>query len=456
MYSRTSARVCNNSCKGFRLRALLLEAGWELAMVEETRNIRREVLPNGLTLITEEMQHIRSVSIGIWVKTGSRDEDPQWNGISHFIEHMVFKGTKHRTAEDIARQVDSIGGNMDAFTAKECVCFNVKVLDEHLPIAMEVLSDLVLNPTFDVKDIGRERGVILEEIKMDEDNPDYLVHEIFTQNFWKDHPLGKPILGTKETVRKFEQPVVMDSYSQRFSPGNLIVSAAGHLDHHKFVELVAKHFQHMKPFTNGFHSQPPKVVSRIIMRNKKALEQVQICMGVPSHPIAHEKRYASYILNTLLGGGMSSRLFQNIRERQGLAYAIYSDLNPYRDTGCLCVYAGTSRESAAKVVQSVVSEFRNLKTEPVPEEELRRAKDQLKGSLMLSLESSTARMSNLARQEMYFDHFYGLDELIAKIEAVTTEDLQAMANDFFRGESIAVTVLGNLNGLKISRDQLAC
>jgi len=222
------------------------------------------------------------------------------------------------------------------------------------------------------------------------------------------------------------------------------------------VELVAEHFQQMKPFKNGFHSQPPRVVPRIVMRNKKALEQVQICIGVPSYPIAHEKRYASYVLNTLLGGGMSSRLFQNIRERQGLAYAIYSDLNPYRDTGCLGVYAGTSRESAAKVVRSVVSEFRQLKTEPVPEEELRRAKDQLKGSLMLSLESSTARMSNLARQEMYFDRFYGLDELIENIESVTSDDLQVMSNDFFRGELIAVTVLGNLNGLKLSRDQLAC
>src|SRR5437016_1008375 len=456
MYSRTSARVCNNSCKGFRLRALLLEAGWELAMVEETRNIRREVLPNGLTVITEEMQHIRSISVGIWVKTGSRDEDPQWNGISHFIEHMVFKGTKHRTAEDIARQVDSIGGNMDAFTAKECICFNVKVLDEHLPVAVDVLSDLVLNPVFAVEDIGRERGVILEEIKMDEDNPAYLVHEIFTQNFWKDHPLGKPILGTRDTVRKFEQPVVLNSYTQRFAPENLIVSAAGSLDHGRFVELVAKHFQHMKPFKNGFHSQPPKVVPRIVMRNKKALEQVQICIGVPSYPIAHEKRYASYVLNTLLGGGMSSRLFQNIRERQGLAYAIYSDLNPYRDTGCLSVYAGTSRESAGKVVQSIVSEFRKLKTETVPPEELRRAKDQLKGSLMLSLESSTARMSNLARQGMYFDRFYTLDELIEKIEGVTDEELKELAEQFFHTDSIAVTVLGNLNGLKLTREQLAC
>jgi predicted Zn-dependent peptidase len=222
------------------------------------------------------------------------------------------------------------------------------------------------------------------------------------------------------------------------------------------VELVNKHFAQMQPKKNGFHSPQPKIVPRIIMRNKKALEQVQICVGVPSHPIAHGKRYASYILNTLLGGGMSSRLFQNIRERQGLAYAIYSDLNPYRDTGCLSVYAGTSRESAGKVVQSIVSEFRKLKTETVPPEELRRAKDQLKGSLMLSLESSTARMSNLARQEMYFDRFYTLDELIDKIEGVTAEELKELAEQFFHTDSIAVTVLGNLNGLKLTREQLAC
>ena len=425
-------------------------------MVDETRNVRREVLSNGLTIITEQMEHIRSISIGIWVKTGSRDEDPQWNGISHFVEHMVFKGTKHRSAEDIARQVDSIGGNMDAFTAKECVCFNVKVLDEHLPIAMDVLSDLVLNPVFDNQDISRERGVILEEIKMDEDSPDYLVHEIFTQNFWKDHPLGKPILGTKDTVKKFERDPVSEFYTQRFSPGNMIICAAGHLVHEQFVALAKQHFERMQPVKNGFHSAQPKIVPRIIMRNKKALEQVQICVGVPSHPIAHEKRNASYILNTVLGGGMSSRLFQKIREREGLVYAIYSDLNPYRDTGCLSVYAGTSRESASKVVQAVVSEFHKLKAEPIPPDELRRAKDQLKGSLMLSLESSTARMSNLARQEMYFDRFISMDELLKKIESVTAEELQALANEFFQTESIAVTVLGNLNGLKLSREQLSC
>ena len=424
--------------------------------MDEDRSIRRETLPNGLSVITEEMQHIRSVSIGIWVKTGSRDEDKQWNGISHFVEHMVFKGTRHRSAEEIARQVDSIGGNIDAFTAKECVSFSVKVLNEHLPIAMDVLSDLVLNPVFDDQDIARERGVILEEIKMDEDNPDYLVHEIFTQNFWKDHPLGRPILGTRDTVKRFERQPVVDFYAQRFSPGNVIITAAGYLKHESFVDLVKKYFDGMKPVSNGFHSAPPKIIPRIVLRNKKSLEQVQICVGVPSYPITHQRRHSSYILNTLLGGGMSSRLFQNIRERQGLAYAIYSDLNPYRDTGCLSVYAGTSTASASKVVESIVSEFRKLKTDMVSADELRRAKDQLKGSLMLSLESSTARMSNLARQEMYFDRFYGLDELIAKIEAVTAEELKELANTFFQTENVAVTILGNLNGLRLTREQLAC
>src|SRR6201993_769207 len=424
-------------------------------MVNE-RSVERTVLPNGLTILTERMENVRSVAMGVWVRAGSRHEIAELNGISHFVEHMVFKGTETRTAQRIAREVDAIGGNLDAFTGKETICFNIKVLDEHVPTALDVLSDLVLHPIFADGDIQREGGVIFEEIKMDEDNPDYLVHEIFTQNFWKGHPLGKPILGTKETVKRFDREPILDAYAHRFAPGNIIVSAAGNLDHDKFVELVTKQFEHMKPMANGFHSSAPKIVSRITLRNKKALEQVQICIGVPAHPIAHEKRHASYILNTLLGGGMSSRLFQNIRERQGLAYSIYSDLNPYRDTGCLAVYAGTSLASAAKVVRSVVNEFRDLKNKPVPDEELRRAKAQLKGSLMLSLESSTSRMSNLARQEMYFDRFYDLDELIERIEAVTAQDLSSLAQEFFRPEAVAVTALGNLNGLKLTRDQLAC
>jgi predicted Zn-dependent peptidase len=424
--------------------------------LSEPRDIHREILPNGLIVLSEEMHHIRSISLGIWMKTGSRDEVPELNGISHFLEHMVFKGTKTRTARDIARQVDSIGGNMDAFTGKETICFNIKVLDEHLPIAIDILSDLVLNPVFDSRDITREKGVILEEIKMDEDNPDYLVHEIFTQSFWKDHPLGKPILGTKETVRSFEQEKLFDFYHHRFVPNNMIISAAGNLNHAEFVELIKSRFAALERVPNGFRQPAPAVTPRVITRNKKSLEQVQLCLGVPSHPISHEKRYVSYVLNTILGGGMSSRLFQKIREDQGLVYSIYSDLNPYRDTGCLSVYAGTSVESTPNVVESILHEFRELKGETIGTEELRRAKDQLKGSLMLSLESSTSRMSNLARQEMYFDRFFSLDETIQQIESVSAEEVTEMANSLFDREKIAVTVLGNLDGLKLSREQLVC
>lgn len=424
--------------------------------LNEPRDIHREVLPNGLILLSEEMANIRSVSIGIWMKTGSRDEVPELNGISHFLEHMVFKGTTSRSARDIARQVDSIGGNMDAFTGKETICFNIKVLDEHLPLAIDILSDLILNPIFQPKDISREKGVILEEIKMDEDNPDYLVHEIFTQNFWKDHPLGKPILGTKETVRSFEQEKLFDFYHQRFVPNNMIISAAGSLNHGHFSELIRERFAGLKQVPNGFHHPAPDVTPRIITRNKKSLEQVQLCVGVPSHPISHEKRYVSYVLNTVLGGGMSSRLFQKIREDQGLVYSIYSDLNPYRDTGCLTIYAGTSLESTPKVVDSILAEFRELKSETIMAEELRRAKDQLKGSLMLSLESSTSRMSNLARQQMYFDRFFTLDETIEQIESVTAEQIAEMAGALFHSDKVAITVLGNLDGLKLSKEQLVC
>lgn len=424
--------------------------------ISEPRNIQREVLPNGLIVLTEEMSHIRSISIGIWINTGSRDEAAELNGISHFTEHMVFKGTKTRTARDIARQVDSIGGNIDAFTGKETICFNIKVLDEHVPIAIDILSDLVLNPTFDPKDITREKGVILEEIKMDEDNPDYLVHEIFTQNFWKDHPLGKPILGTKETVRSFEREKLYGFYQQRFSPNNMIISAAGNLNHERFIRLIKDRFASMDRVPNGFHTAAPAITPKVITRNKKSLEQVQLCIGVPSHPIFDEKRYVSYILNTVLGGGMSSRLFQKIREDQGLVYSIYSDLNPYRDTGVLAIYAGTSLESIHKVVDCVMAEFRELKAESIPAEELRRAKDQLKGGLMLGLESSTSRMSNLARQEMCFKRFFSLDETIAMIEMVTAEEICQMANDLFHSDKIAVTVLGNLEGLKLSKENLVC
>ena len=420
------------------------------------RNLRRTVLPNGLIVLTERMEQVRSVAMGVWIKSGSRCEAAESNGISHFVEHMLFKGTRSRTAQHIAREMDSIGGNLDAFTGKETICFNVKSLADHVPIALDVVADLVLNPIFASTDIERERGVILEEIKIDEDNPDVLVHELFTQNFWKDHPLGKPILGTTTTVGGLDQQKLFDYHTGSFRGGNMVFSAAGDLQHEQFVEAVAQKFTALPPGEAVHEQQTPQASARILLRNKKSLEQVQLCLGVPSPPITDDNRYATLILNTVLGGGMSSRLFQTIREERGMAYAIYSDLSPYSDTGALCVYAGTSAEKAIEVIDLVLAEFRKLKEIPLTSEELTRAKDQLKGNILMGLESSSSRMANLARQEMYFHQFFTVEEVIARIEAVTSEQVQGMAQRLFLPDRVAVTLLGRLTGIKLDRDRLVC
>jgi predicted Zn-dependent peptidase len=420
------------------------------------RNLRRTVLPNGLIILTERMEYMRSVAMGVWIKSGSRCEPAESNGISHFVEHMLFKGTSSRTAQHIAREMDSIGGNLDAFTGKETICFNVKSLAEHVPIALDVLADLVLNPVFGLPDIERERGVILEEIKIDEDNPDVLVHELFTQAFWKDHPLGKPILGTSATVARLDQQSLVAYHGDRFHGGNMIFSAAGNLDHDRFAEAVAEKFSALAGGTTLNELPAPEAGARIVLRNKKSLEQVQICLGVPAPPITDDNRYATLILNTVLGGGMSSRLFQTIREERGMAYSIYSDLSPYRDTGTLCVYAGASAGKAVEAVKLILEEFRKLKEFPLPGDELTRAKDQVKGNILLGLESSNARMANLARQEMYFHEFITVDEIIARIGEVDVTQVRAMAQRLFDPRRIAVTLLGRLDGVKLKRSQLVC
>ena len=425
-------------------------------MVPNTRDIQRHVLPNGLVVITETMQHVRSVSVGIWVRNGSRRENPAENGIAHFLEHMVFKGTERRSAEDIAREMDSVGGMLDAFTSKEQICFNAKVLDEHLPIAFDVISDLVLRPKLDADDVRKERQVVLEEIKMDLDNPESLLHEIFTRGFWPEHPLGRPILGTPDTVKQFSREALQTRFREWFAPNHLLVTAAGNVPHERVLELVQREFGQLTASDCLERHAPPKTSAPIHVERKKDLEQVHLCIGVPSLPMAHERRFGIAVLNNLLGGGMSSRLFQNIREKRGLAYAVFSEITPYSDTGMFSFYAGTAKETIGEVLDLTVAEFRALKESPVGEEELRRAKNHLKGSLMLSLESTSSRMSNLARQELYFGRFYSLDEILASIEAVTHEEVQMLAQEFFRPEQISATVLGPVNGLALDRARLAC
>jgi predicted Zn-dependent peptidase len=420
------------------------------------RNLRRTELPSGLIVLTERMEYVRSVAMGVWIKSGSRCEPAEANGISHFVEHMLFKGTRSRSAQHIAREMDSIGGNLDAFTGKETICFNVKSLADHVPIALDVLSDLVLNPVFAAAEIERERGVILEEIKIDEDNPDVLVHELFMQAFWKNHPLGLPILGTSKTVARLDQQSLLDYHSDRFHGGNMIFAAAGNLDHDRFTEEVARKFSTLAGGATLHELPAPEAGARIVLRNKKSLEQVQICLGVPAPPITDENRYVTLILNTVLGGGMSSRLFQTIREERGMAYSIYSDLSPCRDTGTLCVYAGTSVGKGLEVVDLILEEFRKLKQEFLSEEELTRAKDQVKGNILLGLESSNARMANLARQEMYFHQFISVEEIIACIDAVNAPQVQRMAERLFDPARVAVTLLGRLDGVKLKRSKLEC
>ena len=420
----------------------------------KTRDIERQVLPNGVRVVTERMPHVRSISVGIWIGTGSREETPKETGISHFVEHMVFKGTKNRTAEQIARSVDSIGGGLDAFTSKELVSFNVKVLDEHLPEAFDVVSDLVRNPLFDPRDIEKEKGVILEELKMEVDNPEYLAHEIFSSHFWKGHALGRSILGTKQTIRAFHRDQIERYYRHFYSPANLLVTAAGNLSHRRLVRLAEDHLSDLKHRPLQVAQARPRPHAPMVFRNKSSLEQVHLYLGVPSIPMPHESRFASYILNAILGGGMSSRLFQNIREKQGLAYSIYSELAMYHDAGCMLVYAGTSLKSAEKVVRSIVQEFNEVTAKPVGAEELRRAKDHLKGSFVLGLESTSSRMGNLARQELYFKRFFTLDELLERIEKVAAQEVQQLAQQFFDPRKIAVAMLGRLDGFRLRREDL--
>jgi len=413
-------------------------------------------LANGLQVLGETLPTARSVALGFFVRTGARDETPEVSGVTHFLEHMVFKGTRKRSAEEIARSADSIGGHLDAFTAKECTSFSIKVLDEHLPRAFEVLADLVKNPLLRDEHINKESQVIQEEIKMVEDTPDDLVHELFTESYWRNHALGRPILGTRETVRSFNRPRLFRYFRRHYTPGNMLVTAAGHLEHRQVLGLAKEQFGSAPAGPPSPAAKAPVASPGIRLRHKKNLEQVHICVGAPAYPLAHPKRFACYVLNTILGGGMSSRLFQNVREKRGLAYAVFSGLNTYRDAGCLNVYAGTSTANSRTVVQLIMEEFIRLKSERLTDEELHRTKDYLKGSTLLGLESTTSRMSNLARQEMYFGRHISMDEIAREVEAVTAEDVVGVAQDLLEPSRIALTVLGPLNGNRITRAELAC
>jgi predicted Zn-dependent peptidase len=416
-------------------------------------SIVRDVLPNGLRLLTERMPHVRSVSIGVWLARGSRHEPLEESGIAHFVEHMLFKGTATRSAEDIAQTIDSIGGQMDAFTSKEYAGYYLKVLDEHVPLAVDVLSDIIMRPAFSEADIEREKKVVLEEIKMVEDTPDDLVHEIFSEHLWENHPLGRPILGTPDSVAGLTQDVLRRYFTGTYAAPNLIVAAVGNIEHEQVRALIEKAFGGLPATGTPLAQEPPTVVPRVVVRNKE-LEQSHVCLGTRSYPQDHADRFASYALNTVLGGSMSSRLFQNVREKRGLAYAVFSGLSAYRDAGAMTIYAGCANEAVGELIDVVVGEIRRMKDDPMSDVELRRAKDHLKGSLMLGLESTSSRMSNLARQEMYFDRQFSLDETLRGVEAVTHADVRRVTDELFAPAGLAATVLGAVNGLELPRERL--
>ena len=387
------------------------------------------------------MSEVRSVTIGVWLSRGSRHESDVESGIAHFVEHMLFKGTATRSAQAIAEEIDSIGGQLDAFTAKEYAAYYIRVLDEHLPIAVNLLSDMILNPALAPVDVAKEQSVILEEIKMVEDAPDDLVHEVFTRQFWLNHPLGRPILGTPETVNSFSSQSIRDYFSRTYTAPNLIVAAAGNFQHEALRDLVSTAFAKLPTTAPQYPTSAPAVGSGLSSR-KKDIEQSHICLGTGALSQGHDDRHVAYVLNTILGGSMSSRLFQHIREERGLAYSVFSNLTSYSDAGMLTVYAGCANDKVGDVIDLTLAELRTIREELVSPEELRRAKDHLKGSLMLSLESTSSRMSHLARQELYFTRHYSMDETLASIEKVTADDILRVARDMVRGDQLSATIVG--------------
>lgn len=419
-------------------------------------NVQKTVLPNGLTVLSEFIPSVRSVAIGVWLRKGSRHETDADSGITHFVEHMVFKGTDRYSARDIAYAIDGLGGNLDAFTSKETTAFTAKVLDEHWPRALDVLGDMVRHPQFASDEIEREKGVVLEELKMDEDNPDYLLSTIFASSFWPDHGMGRPVIGNRDTISAFDQDRLRQFFSATFHARNLLVTAAGNIDHESLAGEARKSFGDLNGASADADPPAPTASPSTVLHEKPSLEQAHLTLGVSAVSAKDPRRFAGFVLSTLLGGGFSSRLFQKIREEAGLAYSVYSDLGVFADAGCLAVGAGTAVEAVPAVLEYTMREFRDLKERPVPADELRRAKDHLKGSLMLSLESPGSRMANLARQDLYYGRVRSLDEVSEAVESVTAAQVQALANEWFDQPRIALSVLGNLGALRIDPEQLAC
>ena len=402
---------------------------------------KKDTLQNGIRVVSEIIPHVRSVSLGIWVNVGARDESPGQGGISHFIEHMLFKGTKKRSARDIAIEMDSMGGELNAFTSKEGTTYYVKVLDEHLPKAVELLSDIFHNSVFDEKEIERERKVIVEEIKMVEDTPDDLVHEMFYETVWKGSPLGRPVLGTKKSVRSVTRDDFVSFMKRRYTPSEIVISAAGKFDRDRLLEMLEARFGGRKGRRDNSKKEPASFTAGVNVQARK-LEQTHICLGVEALPYSHPDRFGMYALNTVIGSSMSSRLFQEIRERHALAYSVYSYLTSLKDTGLFVVYAGVSPSRAPQVVRLILKELKKVKSAGIGADELKKVKDQMKGNMVLGMENTYNRMSQLAKQEMYLGRRYTLDDMLEQVERVDMALVDRLFGEAFIGRPMAMTALG--------------
>ena len=422
-------------------------------------DIHTTKLPNGITVLSEHMPGLRSVTAGIWVRRGSRHESAELNGICHFIEHSIFKGTERRSARDIAVQSDRLGGQFDAYTTHEMTGFALKVADSSLPEAFDLIADLISRPRFDQEDLEREQKVVLEEMKMVEDTPDELLGELFNAAYFPDHPLGRPIEGTEETVSSFDHATTSDFHAREFSPRNLVVAAAGNVEHARLVEMVERGFAEASKSGNRSGSRPetnssPSPAAPILIQLKKELEQAHLIIAAPWPTARSENRYAASLLASVIGGGTSSRLWQRIREERGLAYSVGAGGSTFSDVGVFTIYAGTSPEHLDEVLDLSLQELRRVVNESVSSAELKLAKEQAISSILLGLESSSSRASALARQEIIHHRRISPEEVVKRIEAVDCEELLQVARTFFTTENLALGALGNLNGFHVDRLRL--
>jgi predicted Zn-dependent peptidase len=415
--------------------------------------IDKTVLKNGIRILTRKMPHTRSVSMGVWVNVGARDENPAESGLSHFIEHMIFKGTRQRSAYQIAKEFDAIGGHTNAFTSMENTCYHAKVMDTHTDTMIEILSDIFLNSVFDPGEIEKERPVILQEIRMVDESPDEYVHLLSGKNFWGDNPLGRSILGAPENIIRFDADLIKTYFHRLYQPDRIIISAAGNIEHADIIERVGPAFESIKP-GNGIAERITPRSRSLVDLNHKDLEQVHICLGAPGLSITDPRRYAYSLLNTILGGNMSSRLFQEIREKRGLAYSVYSFITSHVDTGMLGVYLAVDPSRALEAANLVLNEIDKLSTQPVTAAELQGAVEYTKGSLLLASESNDNQMVRSAQNEIHFNRSIRLSEVIKKIESVTTAEILALAESLFKTDRMSLTLLGPVKDKKPFEDML--